>query len=261
MLTPIVLAAATGLNLLWPASGLAQDPDYRFSRAMRAGQVLAISNIDGSVTVSRAPGATAEVLVTKRVIKGDGSLVKAVLQETADGIKVCTLYLEDAGDDRDDCERGNRGNRRRAPLEVEMTYEVRLPSGVELAVGTVDGDIVASDLDAPSRLSTVDGGIRVSGGLAPERIATVDGDVDLDATGRLPASMRISTVDGNVRLALPAGAGFTVNATTVDGSLESDFPITVRGKWGPRAMHGSVGDGRTELRVSTVDGDLEIRRR
>ncbi len=259
MLTPLLLlAAATSLHPLPPIPALTPDPDYHFSRAMRAGQVLGITNIDGTVTVTRASGGTAEVLVTKRVIRGDGDLVKAVLEETGDGIRVCTVYLDDRGDDRDGCE-SRRHGRRNEPLDVEMTYEVRLPAGVELNVGTVDGDIVASGLTARTRLSTVDGNIRVRG-RAPERISTVDGDVTLDSEGALPDEMRISTVDGSIRLGFPANAGFAVEATTVDGDLTSDFPITVKGKWGPRTMRGRAGDGRTHIRLSTVDGDVRITR-
>jgi len=260
MLTSLfLLAAATTVQPLPPMPGLGADPDYRFSRAMRSGDVLAIRNIDGTVTVTRASGGTAEVLVTKRVLRGDGDLVRAVLEETDDGIRVCTVYLDSADQEVDGCH-GQRRGRHREPLEVEMTYEVRLPAGVELEVGTVDGDIEASGLAARARLSTVDGDVRVRG-RAPERVSTVDGNVTLDADGTLPDEMRISTVDGSIALGFPAGAGFEVQATTVDGDMTSDFPITIKGKWGPRTMRGTAGDGRTRIRLSTVDGDVRITRR
>jgi DUF4097 and DUF4098 domain-containing protein YvlB len=141
-----------------------------------------------------------------------------------------------------------------------MTYEVQLPAGVELQVCTVDGDVIVSGLSARASLSTVDGSVRVDG-RAPERISTVDGNIEVMATGELPTDLRYSTVDGNVTLTLPGNAGFEVNATSVDGGLESDFPITVQGRWGPRSMRGRVGDGRTSIRISTVDGEVAIRRR
>ena len=259
MLTPLLLlAAATSLQPLPPIPAQAPDPDYRFSRALRAGQELRVSNIDGTVTVSRASGGTAEVLVTKRVIRGNGDLVKAILEETDAGIRVCTVYLDTPSDDLDGCSSQRHGRHHEA-LEVEMRYEVRLPAGVELNVATVDGDIVVSGLAARARLSTVDGNVMVRG-RAPERISTVDGDIELEAEGALPDAMRLSTVDGNVRMNFPADAGFEIEATTVDGEMTSDFPITIKGKWGPRTMRGSVGNGRTHIRLSTVDGDVQITR-
>jgi hypothetical protein len=264
MTASLLLALAASALPIIPAGALtAQEPEYRFSRAMRAGETLAIGNIDGAVTVTRASGNNAVVLVTKRVIRGNGDLVKAILEEEGSGrIKVCTVYLREAGQDRNTCRGDNDSNygRRRDPLEVEMTYEVQLPSGVQLDVGTVDGDVMVSGLSARSSLSTVDGNIRVEG-RAPERVSTVDGDIEILAAGELPAELRYSTVDGGVLLTLPGDAGFEVNATTVDGGLESDFPITVQGRWGPRSLRGRVGDGRTSIRISTVDGAVAIRRR
>jgi hypothetical protein len=263
-MTPGLLLALAATSLpVMPTDFLGhQEPDYRFSRAMRAGETLAIGNIDGSVTVTRATSGTALVLVTKRVIRGNGDLVKAILEEENGRIKVCTVYLRDAGQDRTQCNGNNNdnGSRRREPLDVEMTYEVQLPAGVELQVGTVDGDVIVSGLSARASLSTVDGSVRVDG-RAPERISTVDGNIEVMATGELPTDLRYSTVDGNVTLTLPGNAGFEVNATSVDGGLESDFPITVQGRWGPRSMRGRVGDGRTSIRISTVDGEVAIRRR
>jgi hypothetical protein len=264
MTAALILAlAATSLPVIPTGALSAQDPDYRFSRPMRAGETLSIDNIDGSVTVSRASNGTATVLVTKRVIRGNGDLVKAILDTEESGrVRVCTVYLREADDQRTTCRGDDRdGNwRRREPLEVEMTYEVQLPAGVELDVGTVDGDVIVSGLSARSTISTVDGNIRVEG-RAPERVSTVDGDIDISATGELPTDLRYSTVDGGVTMTLPASAGFEVNATSVDGTLESDFPITVQGRWGPRSMRGRVGDGRTSIRISTVDGEVAIRRR
>lgn len=259
----LLAVAATSLPVIPTGFTGAQEPDYRFSRSMRAGETLAIGNIDGSVTVTRAPGRTATVLVTKQVIRGSGDLVQAILEDEGGGrIKVCTVYLREAGQERDRCsgDDQDRNWRRRDPLEVEMVYVVQLPAGVHLDVGTVDGDVMASGLSARSSISTVNGNIRVEG-RAPERVSTVDGDIEIAAAGELPADLRYSTVDGGVLLTLPAGLGFEVNATSVDGTLESDFPITVQGRWGPRALRGRVGDGRTSIRISTVAGDVAIRRR
>jgi DUF4097 and DUF4098 domain-containing protein YvlB len=172
------------------------------------------------------------------------------------------VYLRNSDEDRTSCsgERNNGSWRRREPLEVEMVYEVQLPAGVELNVGTVDGDVIVSGLSAEATLATVDGNIRVEG-RAPERISTVDGNIEIDASGELPREVRYSTVDGAILISLPEGAGFEVSASSVDGSMQSDFPITVQGRWGPRSMRGRVGDGRTAIRLSTVDGDVTIRRR
>jgi hypothetical protein len=237
----LLASAVAGLTIAPDVPLRWDDPDYSFRRELRAGQELSIGNIDGTVTVTRAAGRTAEVLVTKRVIRGNGDLVLAILEETSKGVKVCSVYLDQVDEQRTTCDHRGEGRRRREPLEVEMTYEVRVPDGVDLRVGTVDGDVIVRGIATVATL------------------ATVDGDITLDLSGPLPSTMRISTVDGDVAIAVPSTAGLSVHATTVDGDLESDFPITVKGKWGPRTMRGTVGDGATELRISTVDGSIRLR--
>ena len=239
-------------------TGTGAEDEYRFSRELRSGQTLAVSNIEGNITVSRTSGRTATVVVTKKVVRGDGDLVKAILEETDDGIKVCTVYLATADEDRTRCRGTSSGSHRN--LDVEMTYEVRLPNGVRLDASNVDGDLRVEGADTPGRISTVDGDIHYAG-VMPDRLNTVDGDVMLDVTGAVPDGARISTVDGSITITLPASAALDLRASTIDGDLESEFPLTVRGRWGPRTLEGAINGGGPSLRLSTVDGSITIRRR
>ena len=75
-----------------PRSGTSSS-DYRFTPALHAGQRLDLSNIDGNITVTQARGASAEIVVHKIVRRGNGDLVKAVMEETSAGVRVCTVYL------------------------------------------------------------------------------------------------------------------------------------------------------------------------
>lgn len=239
-------------------SFLTQD-DYRFTKALRPGQELAISNIDGNVTVTQGTGATAVITVTKRVIRGDGDLVTAIMEQTGEGIRVCTLYLNEPGENRTSCRGRNSNERRHRPLEVEMTYTVAIPRGVRLATTTVDGDLRIEGLDTPAKIMTVDGDITYRG-VMPEELSSVDGDVTLDITGPVTHDTQISTVDGTITLRLDRDVAIDVAATSVDGEIESDFPMTLRSKWGPRNMHGTINGGGASVRISTVDGGIQIRR-
>jgi len=46
----------------------------------------------------------------------------------------------------------------------------------------------------------------------------------------------------------------------VNGRVSTDFPITVSGTLSPRRLRGTVGDGRTRLRASTVNGSVTLKR-
>jgi len=233
--------------------------DYRFTKELKPGQELGISNIDGDVTVTQGTGNTAVITVRKRVLRGDGNLVSAIMEETGHGIRVCTVYLSHPNEARSSCRGGNHTDRRHEPLEVEMTYTVTIPRGVRLDATTVDGDLRIDGLDTPAEITTVDGDVTYRGAM-PERLSSVDGDVMLDIVGPVVHDTRISTVDGSITLQLDRAVAIDVAATSVDGDLESDFPLTVKGTWGPRTMRGTINGGGATVRLSTVDGSIRIRR-
>ena len=108
---------------------------------------------------------------------------------------------------------------------------------------TVNGDVTL-ETTSWAQASTVNGSIEARIG------ATLwDGDAEFD------------TVNGRITVDLPREASFEVHASTVNGSMSTDFPLTVRGKWGPKRMSGTVGEGGRTLSLSTVNGDMALRRR
>jgi len=76
----------------------------------------------------------------------------------------------------------------------------------------------------------------------------------------LAEDLRFNTVNGSVTVLLPAGANADVEAATVNGSLESDFPLTIQGRFSNRRMRGTIGDGGHLLKLETVNGSVTIRR-
>lgn len=236
--------------------------ETRFTHALSRGETLSLSNIDGDVRITPASGRTAEIIARKTVRRGNGALVKAVMEESKDGIRVCTLYLDDTDDDRDRCtdRRGRMRRGNRDPLDVEMAYEVRLPEGAALQVTTVDGNVQVTDLSGRATITTVDGDVIVSG-RAPESITTVDGEIDVTISEMPKAGMHYRTVDGRITVRVASGTGLEVSGSSVDGSFTSDFPLTTSGKWGPRQFSATLGDGGPALRLSTVDGAIRLQKR
>ena len=234
-----------------------------FRPALRSGQHLAVSNIDGNVSVTQGAGAAAEIVATKVVRRGNGDLIRAVLEQTSDGYRICTVYLSRAGDSRA-CNDHSRNNNDHADwgsgLDAAINYEIRLPAGVALTVNTVDGSVEARGIDTPATIRSVDGSITFDG-VAPENLTTVDGAITARITNSDWAhKLAIRTVDGGVELTLPAALNAHVNGHTVDGSVDSDFPVTVVGKWGPHSISGDIGTGQgAALDISTVDGSIRLR--
>jgi DUF4097 and DUF4098 domain-containing protein YvlB len=70
--------------------------------------------------------------------------------------------------------------------------------------------------------------------------------------------LSFSTVNGSIDLTMPPSINAEVNATTVSGSLRSDFPMNLTGEISKRNIHGRIGGGGQELKLSTVNGAITL---
>src|SRR6266536_1229595 len=89
-----------------------------------------------------------------------------------------------------------------------------------------------------------------------------DNDVTVDFTVRVPAGVRFvgTTVNGAITLELPADLSTEVRATTVNGDIQTDFPLMVTGRLGPRSLRGTIGSGGRRLALETVNGSIRLRK-
>jgi DUF4097 and DUF4098 domain-containing protein YvlB len=135
---------------------------------------------------------------------------------------------------------------------------VKVPAGVTFDANTVNGGIAARALGGPVRAHTVNGACDIETSQSGEA-STVNGSVRA-TLGRVAADDRLdfSSVNGSITLRLPDRFDADLSGSTVNGSIESDFPVTVKGKWGPRNMHGTIGRGGARLSASTVNGSIKL---
>lgn len=233
--------------------------DYRFTKEMPSGARLSVENINGTIEVTQATGRIAEILVTKTVKKGDGSLVKAIMEADGNDLRVCTIYLNHDRS-RNSC-KGNNSTSSRVGFEIDMHYVVRIPSGVQLSADNVNGNVEARGLDAAASLETVNGDVTFEGTTASS-IQTVNGKIRGTFTrGSWDGKMDIETVNGSVDLTFPGTLSAVIRGETVNGSIRSeDFPITIEGKWGPKSFTGRVGGGASQLNIQTVNGSITLQR-
>jgi DUF4097 and DUF4098 domain-containing protein YvlB len=142
--------------------------------------------------------------------------------------------------------------------DVHVDFTVEVPSGVELDVVTVNGDVEVERVQGAVDAVTVNGDITIATNGAASA-TTVNGSIEA-RVGELADDVEFTTVNGSITLWLPAGVSADVDATTVNGSIETDFPITIRGRWGPRTASGEIGGGGANLEITTVNGSIEILR-
>ena len=141
-----------------------------------------------------------------------------------------------------------------------IDYTIRVPHEIDVAVTTVNGRIVTRGVDGETTATSVNGTIDVES----------SGDHELTATtvnGRVKARFlknfngaRFKTVNGQVTAFLPQSASFAVDLSQVNGGFEASFPLSINSNPGSRRVSGEVNGGRHELRIVTVNGDVELAR-
>jgi hypothetical protein len=112
---------------------------------------------------------------------------------------------------------------------------------------TAPGDVEVNTGSGTLQLEGVHGSVRAQ---------TASGNITVEGEGQ--DSWRLSTASGNVTVRLPGQQGFTLHAHTVSGSVHSDRELTVQGTLGKHELEGKFGDGRFNLEVSTVSGNIRV---
>jgi DUF4097 and DUF4098 domain-containing protein YvlB len=231
--------------------------DFRWHGPLASGKSLEVRGVNGGIRVSAASGTEAEVTATKRARKSDPASVEIKVVEDAAGVLVCAVYPSRRGRAANDCRRDGHGGDTK-DNDVEVTFEVRVPKGVEFTGSTVNGDVRARDLTADAVVATVNGDVEVeTGGVA--KATTVNGSIRA-TLGRADwkGSLRFTTVNGGITVRLPGSFNADIEVTTVNGSVESDFPITVHGRMNGRSLRGRIGEGGRDLDLTTVNGSIRL---
>ena len=235
--------------------------DYHFTKVLNPGGRLEIENINGRVDVTRAAGRTAEVTVTKTVKHGDGAMVKAITEESANGLEVCTIFVNRDPNRRTCNGDNNNDNRGHDHFDIDMHYVVQVPAGVRLEVSNVNGNVSVSGADVDSKVDVVNGDVTFEG-VGAQSLETVNGKIVAGFTSpSWEGSLHISTVNGNVELTFPAALSADVRGETVNGGIQSDFPITIEKGFGPKSFEGRIGSGGRRLNIETVNGEITLRKR
>lgn len=237
-----------------------RESDFSWEGRIPRGRWLYVRNLNGSVRVDRASGDRAEVTAEKRVRRGSGDDVRIEVKKLAnDDILICAIWFENTRCDEEGYRtRGDdRWNRRN---EVSVEFTVRLPDGVKLVSSSVNGGITIDGATSEIDAYTVNGSITASTTGGPVRAGTVNGNVEVRMRQTGTEDLDFETVNGSVDLVLPGDLNADLDLRTVNGRVNSDFPLTLQGRINPRHIRATVGRGGQRIKVSTINGSVDIRK-
>jgi DUF4097 and DUF4098 domain-containing protein YvlB len=109
----------------------------------------------------------------------------------------------------------------------------------------VNGSVEATSSGGPVEASTVNGGVIA-------RMGRLTGTEDLN----------YSTVNGSIQVEFDGElTDADLEMSTVNGRFDTNFPITIRGRLNPRHLRTRLGNGGRRIKLTTVNGNVELRRR
>jgi len=171
---------------------------------------------------------------------------------------------------------------RTASVEVGSAGSDTVVSGIEgkVVVHGASGETTLMRLSGPAQVHSVTGAVRaqaVRGELKASTVSgellvaeaggsvhgnTVSGPVTLDLDHCGGTDVRLNTVSGEVAVRIPHPADATVRADTTSGEVANAFgELRLSGGWGAKRLTGRLGDGRGQLRITTVSGSVALLRR
>lgn len=252
----ITALAFAGLACL---PGTLDAQDFEWKGSVDRGDQVEIKGINGEIDATYTSGSEVRVRAEKTGKKSDPKDVRVEVVEHSGGVTICAVYPDDGGR-KNECKPGNEGHLSSSDNDVAVHFTVEVPAGVTLRANTVNGGVDAGGLQSDVFANTVNGGINVStSGLA--KANTVNGSIKAsmgraDWTGDLD----FQTVNGSITVEMPASSGARVKASTVNGGMETDFPLTIQGKFSNRKMEGTIGSGGRDLNLETVNGSIRLKK-
>ena len=143
-----------------------------------------------------------------------------------------------------------------------VSFEVFTPFNTDLTIDSHNGGITISDVRGQIDVETHNGGLRMTRVAGDIRGQSHNGGIQADIDGNTSDIRQIdlSTHNGAITLSVPSSFGARVETQTHHGRLESDFPITVRGRLDGGDMNFNIGAGGPLVRLGTHNGGIRLRR-
>ncbi|HYC49781.1 MAG TPA: DUF4097 family beta strand repeat-containing protein [Gemmatimonadaceae bacterium] len=239
------------------------EPDaFTWSGRIPNGRWITIRNMNGTVDVSASTTDRVEVTATRTTRRGDPEYVRFEVKKSGAGeqdVLVCALWGDNANCDetgyrsRTD---GRHGN------EVVVAFHVRVPAGVKVGAYSTNGEVRVRDVTAEVDASTTNGSVTVTTSSGPVNASTTNGSVRaIMGNFDMKSDMTFTTTNGSVIVSFADDLNAEVDLRTVNGRFLSDYPVTISGRIDPRRLRATLGKGGPRLRLSTVNGNVELRRR
>ena len=218
--------------------------EFNQTYPLQAGGTFELQNVNGTVDVQGWDRDEIEVhaLKTAKHKESDLELVSIEVDAKREGVSVNTRYPQNEG------------------VEVAVEYTVHVPHSAHVEhLGTVNGTLRISGVEAVEDLRTVNGNIEVYEGGGSVRAHSTNGNVHLELQRLRDKNGALAeTTNGSVLLALPADTQANLEVRCLNGNFFSELPVALESTQRPREIHGKLGRGGVPIHLHTVNGGIRV---
>jgi hypothetical protein len=238
---------------------------FNWAGQIPAGRWIYVRNLNGEIRVEPSTSNRVEVTAIKTWRRGDPADVRIEVKKYGPGeqdVVICALWSEESHCDEQGYRHRNSGRNRR-DNDVSVEFRVRVPRGVKIGAGSVNGSVTVDGATSEVKVGTVNGSVEATSSGGPVEASTVNGSV-VARMGRLTGSedLSYSTVNGSIQVEFDGElTDADVEMSTVNGRFEINFPITLQGRLNPRHLRTRLGNGGRRIKLTTVNGNVELRKR
>jgi DUF4097 and DUF4098 domain-containing protein YvlB len=288
--------------VLWVASSTwtqAQDFNEKITKELTfekksAANTVLLANINGNIKIMGYDGDKILVEVNKKITAKTETRLEKGKKEIQLGIidraDTLILYVDGAcnnfgrqnsknhrhgrqegwGYNWNDC---NGRNSCRMDYDYKMDFTLKVPSGVNLLVSTVnDGDITVENMKGAVYADNVNGSIKLSNLVREVKATTINGDVDVDYSRNPDKDSRFYTLNGDINANFQKGLGASVSFESFNGSFYTNIdqleslPVALlkeqQGDGIKYKVNGNrykVGKGGVNLEFETFNGNVYVK--
>jgi len=232
------------LGAVWAVPSYAISKEFNQSYPLQPGGSFELQNVNGTVDVQGWDRNDVEVHAVKTAKQKESDLDRVSIEVDAkpSAVSVTTRYPQNEG------------------VEVAVVYTIHVPHGARVEhLGTVNGTLRVSGVDAVEDLHTVNGDIEVFEAGGSIHAHTTNGNVRLELV-RLQekTGATAETTNGSLVLAVPSDTQADLEARCLNGNFFSELPIAMESTQHPREMHGKLGRGGAPIQLRTVNGGIRV---
>jgi DUF4097 and DUF4098 domain-containing protein YvlB len=249
---------ATVAALLFSLQAFAEDhtgeltEEFHQSYHLAAGGRVSLSNINGPAHIVGWDSNEVKVDAVKYAhTKERLDEAKIVVEASSDRVSIRTKYP-----DRDNTWNWGSHNN---PASVE--YTISVPRGARLdKVELINGSLEIRGVTGEVEASCINGRLVAQelGGRA--ELSTINGSLEAQLSRLTDSPLEFSSVNGSLSVTLPSDARAELEASTVHGGISNDFGVKAdHHNWVGHDLHAKLGDGKTHIKLSNVNGSIDIR--